>query len=43
MAWVPAELARDGAELVIKMDGGIAKANVRLSPFFDPEGTKLRS
>ena len=43
MAWVPAELARDGTELVIKMDGGVAKANVRLSPFFDPEGTKLRS
>jgi sarcosine oxidase subunit alpha len=43
MAWVPAELARDGAELVIKMDGGVAKANVRLNPFFDPEGAKLRS
>ena len=43
MAWVPPGLARDGAEFAIKMDGGFEKARVRLSPFFDPEGGRLRS
>ena len=43
MAWVPAELARDGAEIAIKMNGGVEKASVRLRPFFDPEGDRLRS
>ena len=43
MAWVPAPLARDGAQITIKMNGGVEKARVRLRPFFDPEGTHLRS
>jgi len=43
MAWVPPALARDGAEFAIKMNGGVEKARVRLSPFFDPEGGHLRS
>jgi glycine cleavage system aminomethyltransferase T len=43
MAWVPPALARDGAEFAIKMNGGTEKARVRLSPFFDPEGGRLRS
>jgi sarcosine oxidase, subunit alpha len=43
MAWVPADLARDGAELTVKMNGGFEKARVRLRPFFDPEGGRLRS
>jgi glycine cleavage system aminomethyltransferase T len=43
MAWVPTELARDGVELDVKTDGGVEKARVRLRPFFDPEGTRLRS
>ena len=43
MAWVPPALARDGAELAIKMNGGVEKARVRLSPFFDPEGGHLRT
>jgi sarcosine oxidase subunit alpha len=43
MAWVPAELARDGAEFFVTIDGGFDKAHVRLTPFFDPEGERLRS
>ena len=43
MAWVPAELARDGAEFFLTIDGGFDKAHVRLTPFFDPEGERLRS
>jgi sarcosine oxidase subunit alpha len=43
MAWVPPELARDGAEFFVTIDGGFDKASVRLTPFFDPEGERLRS
>ncbi|MDQ3895365.1 MAG: (2Fe-2S)-binding protein [Actinomycetota bacterium] len=43
MAWVPSTLAEEGAELDIKVDGGLEKATVRLKPFFDPEGGRLRS
>ena len=43
MAWVPPDLAEDGAEIAIKVDGGFEKARVRLRPFFDPEGERLRS
>jgi len=42
MAWLPSELARDGAEFAIKMDGGVEKARVRTKPFFDPDGGRLR-
>jgi sarcosine oxidase, subunit alpha len=43
MAWVPPELARNGAEFFVTIDGGFDKASVRLSPFFDPDGGRLRS
>jgi sarcosine oxidase subunit alpha len=43
MAWVPPDLAEDGAEIAIKVDGGVEKARVRLRPFFDPDGEHLRS
>jgi sarcosine oxidase subunit alpha len=43
MAWVPTELAEEGADLLIKVDGGYEKAWVRLKPFFDPGGERLRS
>ena len=42
MAWVPPELARDGAEFFVTIDGGFDKAHVRLAPFFDPD-ERLRS
>jgi sarcosine oxidase subunit alpha len=43
MAWVPAGLAHDGAEFFVTIDGGFDKAHVRLAPFFDPDGERLRS
>jgi glycine cleavage system aminomethyltransferase T len=43
MAWVPAALAEEGHALEIKVDGGFERASVRLRPFFDPDGERLRS
>jgi sarcosine oxidase, subunit alpha len=43
MAWVPPELAEDGASLLLKVDGRLERAQVRLRPFFDADGTHLRS
>jgi sarcosine oxidase, subunit alpha len=43
MAVVPIELAEEGAGLLVKVDGGYEKASVRLKPFFDPDGGRLRS
>jgi sarcosine oxidase subunit alpha len=43
LAWVPSELAEEEATIEIKIDGRIEQARVRLSPFYDPEGGKLRS
>ncbi len=43
MAWVPPELAHDGAQFFVTIDGGFDKAFVRLTPFFDPDGERLRS
>jgi glycine cleavage system aminomethyltransferase T len=42
LAWVPADLAAEGSDLAIRMDGGVEKARVRLRPFFDPDGGRLR-
>jgi glycine cleavage system aminomethyltransferase T len=43
MAWVPPELAEEGAQIALKVNGSIERAHVRLRPFFDPEGGHLRS
>jgi sarcosine oxidase subunit alpha len=43
MAWVPPQLAEDGVEIALKVNGSIERAHVRLRPFFDPEGEHLRS
>jgi sarcosine oxidase subunit alpha len=43
MAVVPIELAEEGAGLLVKVEGGYEKASVRLKPFFDPDGGRLRS
>ena len=42
LAWVPPELAQEGAEFEVRVDGRRAGV-VRLKPFFDPEGERLRS
>jgi len=43
MAWVPAELAEEGKSFLVTVDGGFERATVRLRPFFDPDGEKLRA
>jgi len=43
MAWVPSALAEDGKTFEISYDGRRASARVVLRPFYDPEGTRLRS
>jgi sarcosine oxidase subunit alpha len=43
LAWVPPSKAEDGAEIEIRVNGRLEKATVRTSPFFDPEGSHLRS
>jgi sarcosine oxidase subunit alpha len=43
MAWVPPELAEEGASLLVKVNGRLERAQVRLRPFFDPDGERLRS
>jgi sarcosine oxidase subunit alpha len=43
MAWVPARTAAEGAEFYVRVNGGFHKASVRLRPFFDPDGERLRS
>jgi sarcosine oxidase, subunit alpha len=43
MAWVPAELAEEGASLSLKVNGRLERAEVRLRPFFDADGKRLRS
>jgi len=43
MAWVPAGLADEAAAFEIRVDGRLERASVRLRPFHDPEGERLRS
>jgi sarcosine oxidase subunit alpha len=43
MAVVPIGLAEDGTVLDVKIDGTLEQAIVTTTPFFDPEGTHLRS
>jgi sarcosine oxidase, subunit alpha len=43
MAWVPAELARDGATVTISDNGRRLRAQVVTKPFYDPDGEVLRS
>jgi sarcosine oxidase subunit alpha len=43
LAWVPARLAEEGAELELRVDGRVERALVRLQPFHDPAGERLRS
>jgi sarcosine oxidase subunit alpha len=43
MAWVPAQLAHDGAQVRIADNGLELEARVVTRPFYDPEGAVLRS
>jgi sarcosine oxidase, subunit alpha len=43
LAWIPPEHAREDAELEIRVDGRLEQARVRLRPFYDPDGSQLRT
>ncbi|HKH23303.1 MAG TPA: 2Fe-2S iron-sulfur cluster-binding protein [Solirubrobacterales bacterium] len=43
LAWVPPELAQDGAEFGIASNGSILPATVTTEPFYDPEGERQRA
>jgi sarcosine oxidase subunit alpha len=43
MAWVPAALAKDGAQVTISDEGKRYEAHVQTKPFYDPDGEVLRS
>ncbi|MGH2858426.1 MAG: 2Fe-2S iron-sulfur cluster-binding protein [Solirubrobacteraceae bacterium] len=43
MAWVPSDLARDGARITISDEGRQLSAEIQTKPFYDPDGEVLRS
>jgi len=43
LCWVPADWAKEGQAIDIKFDGSHLHAKVKLPPFYDPEGTRLKS
>ena len=43
LAWLPPELAEEGATFEIRVDGRLEQARVRLRPFFDPAGERLKA
>jgi sarcosine oxidase subunit alpha len=43
LAWVPSDLADDGARFEIQFGGSHAIGTVRRKPFYDPAGERLRS
>ncbi len=42
LAWVPAGLAGEGAEIRVRVQGRPLLARVTRRPFYDPEGARLR-
>jgi glycine cleavage system aminomethyltransferase T len=43
MAWVPAQLARDGARITVSDEDRRLEGKVQTKPFYDPDGEILRS
>lgn len=43
LAWVPTAMAEEGTALTFRSSGTVITARVRLKPFLDPEGARLRS
>ena len=42
LAWIPAEKAKEGETIQVRVQGQLAPAKVTLQPFYDPEGQRLR-
>jgi sarcosine oxidase subunit alpha len=43
LAWLPPDLAQEDSAFEIRIDGRLEPAQVRLHPFFDPDGEHLRA
>ena len=43
MGYIPNDLAINGTELNVEINGNFYKAKVQLEPLYDPRGTKMRS
>jgi len=43
LAWLPPDLAEEDATFEIRVNGRLEQARVRLRPFFDPAGDRLKS
>ena len=43
LAWVPANLARNGQTIQMQVNGRLIPAVVQDEPFYDPSGAKLKS
>ncbi|MEZ5101682.1 MAG: 2Fe-2S iron-sulfur cluster-binding protein [Thermoleophilia bacterium] len=43
LCWVPAAAAREGVEFDVKVGDGVERGVVRLKPFYDPTGGRLRA
>ena len=43
LAWIPVELAEEGSDISILVNGKTLPAQVTLQPFYDPEGEQLRA
>jgi hypothetical protein len=43
MAWVPPELAVEGARFTVKTNARVSEGRVVLKPFHDPDGERLKS
>lgn len=43
LAWVPMEIAANGTPLEIRVNGTMSVADIVNSPFYDPEGKRLRA
>jgi sarcosine oxidase subunit alpha len=42
LAWTPVSVAREGAEIHVRVPGRLARARVTQELFYDPEGARLR-
>jgi len=42
MGYVPINLAKNGSEIEVEINGDFYKANVRLEALYDPSGKKMR-
>ncbi len=43
LAWVPTVMAEEGTKLTFRSGGQMVTAHVELKPFYDPDGSRLRS